>query len=192
MRLHDLTDGRITILSFIYTRCADLRACLRASGVLSQLQQLTLAEPAVATNLLLLTLSFDPTHDTPEVMGRYGNVFNGKQGGAEWLFLTTESREQLAPLLDRYGQQVDRARPGNATGPYNHLLRVYLIDGQKRIRNIYSYGLLDPRLVMTDVRTLLMEAAQPKVAPQTPAQAANQNGTEVPLPGNAATRKLIQ
>jgi cytochrome oxidase Cu insertion factor (SCO1/SenC/PrrC family) len=192
VRLHDLADGRITILSFIYTRCADPRACLRASGVLSQLQQLTLAEPAVATNLLLLTLSFDPTHDTPEVMSRYGSVFNGKQGGAEWLFLTTESRDQLAPLLERYGQQVDRARPGSATGPYKHPLRVYLIDGQKRIRNIYSYGLLDPRLVMTDVRTLLMETAQSKVASQTTAQAANQNGTEVPLSGRAATHKLIQ
>lgn len=168
VRLHELLDGRITILSFIYTRCTDPRACLRASGVLKQLQQLTLAAPAVATNVLLLTLSFDPTHDTPEVMSRYGSVFNRKQGGADWLFLTTENRDQLAPLLDRYGQQVDRAKPGSAKGPYNHPLRVYLIDGKKRIRNIYSYGLLDPRLVMTDVRTLLMESA-----PQTPAHAAN-------------------
>jgi len=171
-RLHKLLDGRITILSFIYTRCADPRACLRASGVLMQLQQLTLAEPAVATNLLLLTLSFDPTHDTPEVMSRYGAVFNRKQG-ADWLFLTTENRDQLAPLLDRYGQQVDRARPGSATGPYTHTLRVYLIDGQKRIRNIYSYGLLDPRLVMTDVRTLLIEAAQSKTVTQSSAKSAN-------------------
>jgi cytochrome oxidase Cu insertion factor (SCO1/SenC/PrrC family) len=157
VRLHALAKGRLTILSFIYTRCSDPRACLRASGVLKQLQQLTLAEPALATNVLLLTLSFDPTHDTPEIMSRYGKVFDRKQGGADWLFLTTENRDQLAPLLDRYGQVVDRARPGAATGPYRHPLRVYLIDGQKRIRNIYSYGLLDPRLVLTDLRTLLME-----------------------------------
>ena len=164
VRLHNLAEGRITVLSFIYTRCTDPRACLRASGALRQLQQLTLAEPALTTNVLLLTLSFDPTHDTPEVMSRYGSVFNRKQSGADWLFLTTEDRDQLAPLLDRYGQQVDRAKPGSATGPYNHPLRVYLIDGQKRIRNIYSYGLLDPRLVMTDVRTLLMETAAPRTS----------------------------
>jgi cytochrome oxidase Cu insertion factor (SCO1/SenC/PrrC family) len=168
VRLHELADGRITILSFIYTRCTDPRACLRASGVLKQLQQITLAEPAVATNLLLLTLSFDPAHDTPEVMSRYGSVFNRKSGGADWLFLTAGNRDQLAPLLDHYGQQVDRAKPGSVTGPYSHLLRVYLIDGQKRIRNIYGYGLLDPRLVMTDVRTLLKEAAQPRAARPTP------------------------
>src|SRR2546428_12794733 len=40
VRLHGLADGRITILSFIYTRCTDPRACLRASGVMKQLQQL--------------------------------------------------------------------------------------------------------------------------------------------------------
>lgn len=182
VRLHHLAEGRITILSFIYTRCTDPRACLRASGVLKQLQQLTLAEPALATNVLLLTLSFDPTHDTPEVMSRYGNVFNRKQGGADWLFLTTENRDQLAPLLDRYGQQVDRARPGSATGPYNHPLRVYLIDGQKRIRNIYSYGLLDPRLVMTDARTLLMEATQSNEVPR----------PEHPPQSFPQTTKLIQ
>jgi hypothetical protein len=119
-------------------------------------------------------------------MSRYGSVFNRKQGGSDWLFLTTENRDQLAPLLNSYGQQVDRAKPGSATGPYNHPLRVYLIDGQKRIRNIYGYGLLDPRLVMTDVRTLLMEAAQLKAAPrtQTPPQ------TSAQPPANQATFAL--
>ena len=164
VRLHELLDDRITILSFIYTRCADPRACLRASSVLQQLQQLTLGQPAVASHTRLITLSFDPTYDTPEVMSRYGSVFDGIHGGADWLFLTTENKGQLAPLLDRYGQQVDRAKAGSATGPYNHSLRVYLIDGQKRIRNIYSYGLFDPRLVMTDVRTLLMEIAPAKTS----------------------------
>ena len=168
VHLNDLADGRITILSFVYTRCTDPRACLRASGVLKQLQQLTLAESALASRVLLLTLSFDPANDTPEVMRRYGSVFSQSEGGADWLFLTTANRNELTLLLDQYGQQVDRARPGSATGPYNHLLRVYLIDGQKRIRNIYSYGLLDPRLVMTDVRTLLTEADPPKTATRTP------------------------
>jgi hypothetical protein len=27
------------------------------------------------------------------------------------------------------------------------------------LRNIYSYGMLDPRVVLSDVRTLLMETA---------------------------------
>jgi len=34
---------------------------------------------------------------------------------------------------------------------------VFLIDGEGKVRNIYSYDVLDPRLVVTDIRTLLME-----------------------------------
>lgn len=157
VQLHELLDGRVAILSFIYTRCGDPRACLRASGVLSQLQQLSRQEKLVANKLQLITLSFDPGYDTPEVMERYGRVFSRHDGGADWMFLTTRSCDELRPLLAAYGQRVDKRTRPSVLGPYQHTLRVYLIDSQKRIRNIYSYGLFDPRLVMADVQTLLME-----------------------------------
>jgi len=157
VQLHELLDGRVAILSFIYTRCGDPRACMRASGVLSQLQQLSRRDRSVANNLQLITLSFDPGYDTPEVMERYGRVFSRHDGGADWMFLTTLDYDDLRPLLLAYGQRVDRRTKTSALGPYQHTLRVYLIDSQKRIRNIYSYGLLDPRLVMADVQTLLMK-----------------------------------
>jgi cytochrome oxidase Cu insertion factor (SCO1/SenC/PrrC family) len=157
VRLHKLLDGRVAILSFIYTRCSDPRACLRASGVLSELQQLSRQDPAVQAKLQLITLSFDPGYDTPEVMQRYGQVFSHDEAGANWLFLTTRNNHDLQPLLEAYGQRVDKRAKPSALGPYQHTLRVYLIDSQKRIRNIYSYGLLDPRLVMADVQTLLRE-----------------------------------
>ena len=157
VQLRELLDGRIAILSFIYTRCSDPRACMRASGVLSQLQQLSREDKSVASQLQLITLSFDPGYDTPEVMERYGRVFSRQDGGADWLFLTTRNDDELKPLLTAYGQRVDkRTKPGLA-GPFQHTLRVYLIDSQKRIRNIYGYGLLDPRLVLADIRTLMLE-----------------------------------
>jgi cytochrome oxidase Cu insertion factor (SCO1/SenC/PrrC family) len=153
--LHQLMNGRIVILSFIYTRCTDPRACMRATGVLSELQRLTHQDPALAEKLLLVTLSFDPANDTPGVMARYGRVSLAPGSGGEWLFLTTRNQAALQPLLDAYGQRVDKRRKPSASGPYQHPLRVYLIDEHQQIRNIYSYGLLDPRLVITDVRTLM-------------------------------------
>jgi len=36
-------------------------------------------------------------------------------------------------------------------------VRVFLIDRAGRIRNIYSPATLDPRLVLADVKTLLLE-----------------------------------
>jgi len=46
------------------------------------------------------------------------------------------------------------------TGPVYHPLRVFLIDRDRRIRNIYSSGTLDPRLMLADVKTLLLEETQ--------------------------------
>src|SRR5262249_11022499 len=37
LNLRELTQGRITVLSFIYTRCTAAKACPYASGVLNQL-----------------------------------------------------------------------------------------------------------------------------------------------------------
>jgi protein SCO1 len=156
VRLHNLISGRVVVLSFIYTRCADPTACMRATGVLSELQRISRQHPALAKQMLLITLSFDPVHDDPGVMARYGRVFLAHGEGAEWLFLTTRNQAELKPLLQAYGQRVDARKTASPMGPFYHPLRVYLIDQQRQIRNIYSFGLLDPRLVATDAQTLLM------------------------------------
>jgi hypothetical protein len=41
----------------------------------------------------------------------------------------------------------------------NHSLRVFLVDSAGNIRNIYSSGTLDLRLVLADVKTLMLESA---------------------------------
>lgn len=159
--LRHLTQGRITVLSFIYTRCASANACPRATGMLKQVHRLSEQDAALADALRLVTLSFDPVHDTPERMRHYAAWSQTKKAAAEWCFLTTPSQEALAPILTAYDQEVDRrANMNDPLGPYFHPVRVYLIDREGRIRNIYSFGTLDPRLVVTDVRTLLLEEKQ--------------------------------
>jgi cytochrome oxidase Cu insertion factor (SCO1/SenC/PrrC family) len=156
--LRDLIRGRVTILSFIYTRCSDPHACPMATGALYDLHQVSKEDPALAKNLRLVTFSFDPDHDTPAVMASYGGFIPDGGGGSEWLFLTTRDREELQPILQAYGQRVDPKRnPLDPLGPFYHVVRVYLIDREGMIRNIYSYGMLDPRMVLADVRTLMME-----------------------------------
>jgi cytochrome oxidase Cu insertion factor (SCO1/SenC/PrrC family) len=158
-RLRDLLRGRITLLSFIYTRCADPTACPMVTGVLRQVQMLSAEEPQVEANLCLMTLSFDPKNDTPQVMASYGRAQCCAKG-SQWLFLTSRNAAELEPILEDYGQRVARKRdPRDVFGPLVHNVRVFLIDREARIRNIYSQGLLDPRLVMADVQTLLLEEA---------------------------------
>ncbi len=158
VRLLEALRGHITILSFIYTRCADPRACPMATGALYEIQGITAEDAALANNLRLITFSFDPEHDTPQVMADYAKISRPRGKGCEWLFLTTQSESQLKPILASYGQRVDRKKNANdAYGPFFHVVRVYLVDSRGRIRNVYAFGMLDPRLVLTDVRTLVME-----------------------------------
>ncbi len=158
-RLHELMDGRITVLAFIYTRCSDPQGCPLSISLLYDLRYVARRDPAIGDNLRLLALSFDVEHDTPEVLADYAGSGSGNHGEVgELQFLTARSQAELAPILEAYdqpiGRKLDAADP---FGPYAHQLRVYLIDSERRIRNIYSLGFLDPRLVATDIRTLLIE-----------------------------------
>jgi cytochrome oxidase Cu insertion factor (SCO1/SenC/PrrC family) len=158
LRLRELTQNRVTVMSFIYTRCADATACPYATGVLLQLHQLSAGDEALARQMRLVSMSFDPGTDTPSRMALYARMAGDRKSAAEWRFITTESHEKLEPILAAYGQAVDaRKEASSAAGPLNHTLRVYLIDREGRIRNIYSSGTLDVRLVLADVKTLLLE-----------------------------------
>lgn len=158
--LNSLTAGKITIVSFIYTRCGDGRACPYATSVLNLLQGASMNDDALTKNLRLVSMSFDPEYDTPKRLAEYASIVRDNDGGCEWRFVTPRSVAETAPILAAYGQAVNRKTEARAGGgPFNHTLRVYLIDRQRRIRNIYSTGTLDPRLVLADVRTLLLEKA---------------------------------
>lgn len=156
--LRALLNGRYTVLAFIYTRCGDV--CPLATERMAALRQRAAADPALAGEMLLLSLSFDPEHDTPGRMAAYASAFRADAAGAPpWLFLTARDAAAIAPVIAAYDQSVARKRdPDDAFGPLAHVLRVFLIDPAGDVRNIYSADFLDPRLVLNDVRTLRLEA----------------------------------
>ena len=161
INLRDLTHGRITVLSFIYTRCTATKACPYAAGVLNQLHLLSVDDQSLAKNMRLVSMSFDPDYDTPQRLAEYSGGVREKKSGCEWRFVTAKSRVELESILSAYGQAVDkRSNSADPQGPLYHILRVFLIDREGRIRNIYSSGTLDPRLVLADVKTLLLENAK--------------------------------
>jgi protein SCO1/2 len=159
-RAHDLSNilrGRITIVAFIYTRCGDI--CPVASMQMSFVQDLAAKDPAIAARMQLVSMSFDPEHDTPAVMAEHATIWRSQSPNApEWQFLTAPDRVALAPVLAAYNQTIGRKQnPKSPTGPFTHIFRAFLIDRSGQIRNIYSLDFLDPKLVLTDIRTLAME-----------------------------------
>ncbi len=164
-RLHDVFGNRIVVLSLIYTYCNDARGCPLALAVLQQVQRRLNAQPTMQDRVRLVSLSFDPVRDKPAVMRRYGTGFTGIDPG--WWFLTTASETQLAPILSHYGQSIikEKDEQGVFLGTFAHVLRLFLIDSSRRIRNIYSAGFLHADTLINDIKTLALEEAGATTAP---------------------------
>ncbi|MGZ8241130.1 MAG: cytochrome c peroxidase [Methylobacter sp.] len=158
--LHNLMGDKVVLLSFIYSTCNDVNGCPLATAVFHKIKSRLKKEPELAAKLRLLTLSFNPEHDTPETMKHYGSGF--KEQDVEWRFLTTRSEQELQPILEHYQQHIQKVvdAQGRNTGTFSHVLRVYLIDYSKQLRNIYSVSFLHPDTLINDIKTLLL--AEPK------------------------------
>lgn len=157
--LFDLMGDRLVLLSFVYTRCTDVNGCPLAKAVFHLLRARLKQHPDLAGATRLISLSFDPGNDTPEAMRAYRPKIEDDR--VEWRFLTTRDRADLQPILDGYGQYTLREydEHGVYTGEIAHLLRVFLIDRERRVRNIYSTGFLHPDVLMNDLETLLLESS---------------------------------
>jgi protein SCO1/2 len=83
VRLADLR-GKVVAINFIYTRCALPNFCLRIANNFAVLQKRF--KSRLGRDLVLLTVTFDPVHDTPEALAQYA----GRLGAdpANWRFLT--------------------------------------------------------------------------------------------------------
>ncbi len=82
-RLSQFT-GKVVALNFVYTRCPLPDYCFRLSNNLAQLQKRFVDR--MGNDLILVTITFDPVHDTPAVMANYAHIWNADM--KSWHFLT--------------------------------------------------------------------------------------------------------
>lgn len=76
--------GKAVVANFVYTTCALPNFCLRLANHFGVLQKRF--EKQLGNDLVLLTMTFDPIHDTPEVMAAYARQWNANAD--TWRFLT--------------------------------------------------------------------------------------------------------
>lgn len=159
--LNDLLGEKITVLSFIYRTCDDVNGCPLSTMVSYKVADRVKKQPLLKDNLRLLTLSFDPKFDTPEVMQEWGEDLK-RSSQADWQFLTSKSEQEIRPILKAYQQTViaDGDASNSERNTFSHILRVYLIDREKQIRNIYNVSFLHPDILVNDVLTLIQEEVQ--------------------------------
>jgi protein SCO1/2 len=157
--LSSVTKGKVTLLTFFYANCNDPLGCPYAYGTLHRLRATLLSRQPHAGDLRFVSVSLDPTRDTPQSLAAYAQALP-QAPAIEWDVLTARSVHELVPVLDDFGQDVSievdaRGRPLRAM---HHMLKMFLIDRGGTIREIYSLAFLHPEVIANDVSTLLAEA----------------------------------
>jgi cytochrome oxidase Cu insertion factor (SCO1/SenC/PrrC family) len=158
-RLAEYTRGRITLLSLMYTYCTEPTGCALAFETGVELERRILAEPALHGRAGFVSLSFDPINDTHASMQAYGGKHARAGGALPWHFLTTRELKALQPILEGFGQEieVERDAKGRPMRTISHMLKLFLLDRDGRVREIYSTAFLHPEAMLNDIRTLVME-----------------------------------
>ena len=123
VRFSTLTQGKVVALNFVYTRCALPQFCLRASNVFSVMQRRFTRQ--YGRDLVLLTVTFDPERDTPDVLATYAARFNADP--KMWRFLTGATAD-VRRVCALFGVEsyLDE-------GLVNHSLHTAVIDRQGRL-----------------------------------------------------------
>lgn len=118
--------GKIVALDFIYTRCALPDFCFRTSNNFGQLQKRF--KDRLGRDLVLLTVTFDPAHDQPDVLLKYAAIW---KADPTWHFLTGSVLE-VQRVCNLFG--VDAYQD---EGLMNHSLHTAVIDRRgKLVANI--------------------------------------------------------
>lgn len=156
-RLSSFTTGKITLFSFFYSTCRDPEGCPKAWDAFQTVHAAIKANPKLHNKVRLSFLSLDPKVDTPEMMSMFQTSLSTPE--APWSFLTTWSESYLAPLLNEMyvpaAREFDDA--GKQTDVIDHLIKVFLIDKEGWVREIYTTRFLDPDVILSDIKTLLLE-----------------------------------
>jgi protein SCO1/2 len=70
--------GKVLLLTFIYTRCPLADFCPRMSSNFAEIDKRLAEDKSLYQRTHLLSVSFDPQYDTPEVLRSYGGAHTGK------------------------------------------------------------------------------------------------------------------
>jgi protein SCO1 len=116
--------GRVTIASFIYTRCTSV--CLTLGSNLQQLQAM------LGSDIRLLSISFDPAHDSAEQLRRHAELW--RADARYWRMASVPDAAQLQRLLEAW--QVVVIADGR--GGWEHNAALLVIDQRGRLVRIFD------------------------------------------------------
>jgi len=121
--------GQALALTFFFTRCPIPEFCPRLSRNFEEVQRKLEATENSPTNWHLLSITFDPTRDTPDVLKAYGTTYH--YDPAHWSFLTGP-KDKIAELARLCEVTFE---PDN--GFFNHNFRTLIINASNQLQMVF-------------------------------------------------------
>ena len=115
--------GRVVALNFIYTSCALPQFCFRIANQFGVLQRRF--KDRLGKDLVLLTVTFDPARDQPEVLAEYAKQWNAD--AETWRFLSGAAAD-IRRFTGFFGVEFFQDE-----GLMNHSIRTAVIDRKGRL-----------------------------------------------------------
>jgi len=140
--------GTPLVITFIYTRCPLPTFCPLMDRHFASMQKPLASEPSLA-QVHLVTVSFDPTTDTPPVLKAHAKTLDADL--SRWTFLTGD-RDEVDQFAARFGVSVGRAL--NDPRDITHNLRTAIVDAEGKLVKVYTGNDWTPDEVLADLRSL--------------------------------------
>jgi protein SCO1 len=140
--------GQALGFTFIYTRCPYPTFCPRQSANFAAACQQLTAATGGPSNWHLLSISFEPAHDTPAVLREYASRYD--HDPKRWSFLTGKMID-IDAITEQFGMFYARDDAG-----FSHNVRTVVVDAAGRIRRI----LIGNAWTVDDFVTAMTQAAQ--------------------------------
>jgi protein SCO1 len=139
--------GRQTLVTFIYTRCPLPTFCPLMDQNFATIQRSVAEDPVLRGQVQLVSISFDPDHDTPAVLAAHAARLRADP--QVWTFLTGD-RVTVDRIAGRFGVGV--LRGDTAADEIQHSLRTLLVGVDGRIKKVYSGSDWTTARVLADLR----------------------------------------
>jgi protein SCO1/2 len=142
--------GKALLITFIYTRCPLPNFCPLVTHNFAVVEKQLSASPALLARTHLLTVSFDPEHDTPERLRAYGATYIGsdaKGAFAHWDFAAPDKPELL-----EMAKFFDLGITHEADDSITHTLSTTLVGPDGKVVRFYPGNEWTPDQVLADVK----------------------------------------
>lgn len=124
--------GQALAFTFIYTRCPLPNFCPRMSENFSEAARKLAAMPDAPKNWHLLSISFDPGYDRPEVLKNYARRYQPDTN--HWDF-ATGALIDIDAITEQFGLMFPREGGGFI---FNHNLRTVVVDARGKVQKVFT------------------------------------------------------